>query len=172
MKHPCHENQVNQHKRVAGLLVVCGLLWGQAFPSLAGTPDEAAIQMLISTTYDTPEHKVRTEPIAVVGGYALADWTQGPRGGRALLKLAEDRWQIVSCGGDGFKNTATLVQMSIPDTTAKALIAHLAVAERSVDPARVRLFGLFGMPDDSGHGHDNARHANLPAIKPIEENRK
>ncbi|WP_407059170.1 copper uptake system-associated protein (plasmid) [Ralstonia syzygii subsp. celebesensis] len=91
---------------------------------------------------------METAPIAVDGDHALADWIQGEKGGRALLRRTQGQWQIVACGGDGFKDVRTLKDAGIPAATAKRLIARLNEAERSLNPERVKRFGLFGTADD------------------------
>lgn len=113
-----------------------------------GANPETQVRDLIAKTYDRPDHKVETVPIVVDGDYALADWTQDEKGGRALLRRAEGQWQIMACGGDAFKDLKTLKDAGIPAGTAKTLIARLSAAERSVSPERVKRFGLFGTADD------------------------
>ncbi|WP_323120361.1 copper uptake system-associated protein [Burkholderia alba] len=121
-----------------------------------GNADAAAIRTLLSKTYDKPEHKVETAPVVVADGFALADWIQGSNGGRALLRRQQDKWEIVACGGDGFKDVGMLKDAGIPAATAKALIAKLNEAERSISPDRVKRFSLFGM---QGGSQDADHHA-------------
>ncbi len=115
------------------------------------------IQTLISTIYDKPNIKVETSPIAVVDDYAVADWVQGQRGGRALLQRIKGKWTIMACGADGLKNLKTLTEAGIPAPTANNIIAKLTAAEKTVDPNRLHLFRLFGTKDDpmqmSRHEH-------------------
>jgi hypothetical protein len=118
------------------------------------------IRTLVSTTYDQPGHKVETSPIVVANGYAIADWIQGDKGGRALLRRANGRWEIMACGGDGLKDVKTLGDAGIPRETATKLVLQLGRAEQSVTPDRVKRFGLFGTPGDPrAHGHpSHPRH--------------
>ncbi|AXV83972.1 hypothetical protein CJO92_20735 (plasmid) [Ralstonia solanacearum] len=124
------------------LAIACSTALGQ------GARQEAQVRDLIAQTYDRPDRKVETAPIAVDGDHALADWIQGEKGGRALLRRTQGQWQIVACGGDGFKDARTLKDAGIPAATAKRLIARLNEAERSLNPERVKRFGLFGTADD------------------------
>lgn len=141
--------------------VMCALLIGSgASGAFAQKADPAtAIKQRIGQTYDRPGHKVDTAPVVVVGDYGLADWTQGPKGGRALLRKANGAWEIMACGGDGFKDAKVLKDAGIPDATAQQLIAQLNQAERSVAPERIRQFGLFGTADDPRmHEHPTHDH--------------
>jgi hypothetical protein len=112
--------------------------------SVRAADDVPRIQALLSHTYDRPEHKVDTSPVVVEGDYALADWIQGEMGGRALLQRRNGRWEIVACGGDGFKDPAQLGDAGLSAGVARRLIAKLEAAEQSIDPARVKRFDLFG----------------------------
>jgi len=122
----------------------------------AADGDVQRIQALISHTYDRPGHKVETSPVVIESRYALADWTQGSMGGRALLRQHDGRWEIVACGGDGFKDPAQLHDAGLSTGAAKRLIVKLDAAERSVDPERVKRFGLFGK---TGGAMDDAHSA-------------
>ena len=117
---------------------------------------EQQIRDVISRTYDKPEHKVETAPVVVVDGYAIADWVQGERGGRALMHLIDGNWTIMACGADAFKQPATLVESGIPEQTAQALAKQLHEAEQSLSPEKRKQFSLFGTKDDpevAGHHH-------------------
>ncbi|WP_245322922.1 copper uptake system-associated protein [Bradyrhizobium valentinum] len=76
------------------------LLWAGA--ASAG-PDEDAVRHLLHTTFDKPEARVVVDPVAVADGYALAGWTQGEMGGRALLRHRQGRWALILCAGDGIR---------------------------------------------------------------------
>lgn len=127
-----------------------------ALVALIGAPpaqaaDVAAakqIRAVISSTYDKPGIKVKTDPIAIVGDFAVADWIQGDNGGRALLQKSKGKWEITSCGGDAFKDVNTLMSTGIPRNTAEQLVQQLGQAEKSLSAEHVRRFGLFGTADD------------------------
>ncbi len=130
--------------------VFAAWLLAAACPTALAQADDAQarIRDLIAGTYDQPDHTVETAPIVVDGDYALADWIQGEKGGRALLRRTQGQWQILACGGDAFKDVKLLKDAGIPAGTASTLVARLNQAERSVDPARVKRFGRFGTADD------------------------
>lgn len=119
------------------------------------------IQAIISSTYDKPDHKVETSPIAVIDDFAVADWIQGERGGRALLRRSNGKWVIMACGADGLKEVKTLTEAGIPDKTAKDLVSNLTTAEQSVSPDRLKQFGLFGTKDDPA-AHEHHHHQEKP----------
>lgn len=118
------------------------------------------IQTLISSMYDKPGLKVETSPIVATEKYAIADWTQGNRGGRALLNLSNGKWTIMACGADGLKNTNYLIEAGIPKATAENLVSRLNTAEKSVNPDRLKLFSLFGTKNDpiQTEHHHHSKH--------------
>jgi hypothetical protein len=126
-------------------------------PSLcfsASSNDSAAhqqIKAIISSTYDKPDHKVETSPIAAIDDYAVADWTQGDRGGRALLHRSNGKWTIMACGADGLKEVNNLTAAGIPQKIAENIVSQLTAAEKSVNPNRLKKFSLFGTKDDPIH---------------------
>lgn len=109
---------------------------------------ELQIKAIISSAYDKPGHKVETSPIAVAEQYAIADWVQGKRGGRALLHRVNGKWVIMACGADGLKEQKMLIDAGISKKTAYELVERLEVAEKKVSPDRIKKFSLFGTKDD------------------------
>lgn len=127
-------------------------------PVLAAPNSEDEIKLVISKIYDKPDHKVETAPVAVVDKFAIADWTQGNRGGRALMKNINGQWAVAACGADGFKDVKNLEDAGIPTKTAQQLIKKLTQLEKSIDPARVHLFSLFGTKDDPKNMEEHHHH--------------
>lgn len=117
------------------------------------------IQAIISSTYDKPDHKVETSPIVAIDDYAVADWTQGDRGGRALLHRSNGKWVIMACGADGLKEVNNLTAAGIPQKTAENIVSQLTTAEKSVNPNRLKKFSLFGTKDDPIHSKHH-HHSN------------
>jgi len=117
------------------------------------------IQTLISTIYDKPNLKVETSPIVIVDEYAVADWVQGERGGRALLQRIKGKWAIMACGANGLKDVKTLTEAGIPRPTAESIVSKLTNEEKAIDAHRLHLFSLFGTKDDpmqmDRHEHHN-----------------
>lgn len=128
--------------------VALSMMLAQAADDTAYDTARQQIQTLISSTYDQPGAKVETVPIVIADDYAIADWIQGKKGGRALLRHAQGQWQIMACGGDGFKEMRLLQDAGIPAKTAKNLITRLRQAEQSVSAERVKRFDLFDRSKD------------------------
>lgn len=120
-----------------------------ACASLAATAaqpaEEAAIRHTIQSTWDTPQARVEVDPVVVVGRHAVAGWTQGPRGGRALLVLGKDgHWAVAVCAGDALKDAKVLESAGLSAAEAGQLSAALVRAEQSVPAARLAQFASFG----------------------------
>ncbi|MBA5604235.1 copper uptake system-associated protein [Duganella sp. FT3S] len=150
-------------KRMKLHCLMAALLMGGSLAAASAQDAEhaARIKSLIGKTYDRPDHKVETAPVVVVGEHALADWVQGEKGGRALLRRNQGDWTIVACGGDGFKDVKLLQDAGIPADAAKRLVARLNEAEQSLSPARVKRFGLYGTANDprAAEHHDHSHHS-------------
>lgn len=145
---------IRLHGMAALVLICCmGLSTTQAADI---TNAEGVIQTLISKTYDTPEARVETQPVVVGATYAVADWVQGDRGGRALLrktvkqasKSTAPDWEIVLCAGDGLRTPEGLAAAGVPKEEAKSLAKRLQAAESRLPVEKVKRFGVFGTPDD------------------------
>ena len=106
--------------------------------------EQKAIQSLIATTYDQAKSKVQTSPIVTAGDYAIADWIQADKGGRALLKKTNGKWEITMCGGQGLTVATNLVDIGIPAAQAHQLTNALKAAESKLDQHKVKLFDSFG----------------------------
>ena len=117
--------------------------------------DADAIRHLIKSTWDKPADPVAVPAVAVASGYAIAGWTQGDMGGRALLRKKADAWSIVLCAGDQLRDAETLRKVGLGDPVAQKLAADLAQAERALPAKDIALFsrfeGLVTMDQHSGH---------------------
>jgi hypothetical protein len=120
--------------------------------------DEAQIQAVIGKTYDKQNNKVNTTPVSVADDFAIADWTQGERGGRALIKRINGNWEILACGNDGLKDTKSLIKAGMSEKTALTIIKKLTDLEKSEDPKRLAKFNLFGTPNDPIHKNEDDPH--------------
>ena len=120
--------------------------------------DEAQIQAVIGKTYDKPNNKVNTTPISIADDFAVADWTQGKRGGRALMKRIDGNWEILACGNDGLKDTKSLVKAGMSEKTASTIVKKLADLEKLEDPRRLAKFNLFGTPNDPINKNEDDPH--------------
>jgi hypothetical protein len=120
-------------------------------------PQAAVIRAQLASMFDKPGNPVKTDPVVVVGNYAVAGWTQGDMGGRALLRRDGAAWAIVVCGGDGLKEAQSLEHAGVPKDAARNLARQVALAEKSVPAVRLKQFSLFDaskpMPDHSAGKH-------------------
>ena len=112
----------------------------------------ARIQKLISTTFDRPDLKVQTDPIVIEGKVAIADWTQGQKGGRALLRRKHADWEIIACGGAGFKDPSAIASAGISKEIANNITAKLKTAEATLSPQKIKQLDSFDGVVTMGHG--------------------
>jgi hypothetical protein len=138
-------------------LLVLFLVFSGAL-SAESLTDEAQIQAVIGKTYDKPNNKVNTTPISIADDFAVADWTQGKRGGRALMKRIDGNWEILACGNDGLKDTKSLVKAGMSERTASTIVKKLADLEKLEDPRRLAKFNLFGTPNDPINKNEDDPH--------------
>lgn len=145
------------------LAVVFALSLLQITPAFAS--DQDAIRAVMMKTWDKPDARLVIEPIVVSGDHAIAGWSQGDMGGRALLRKKGAAWDVVLCAGDDLKKADVLSKVGLPDANAKALSASLASAEAAVAPARLALFSKFeglvivaGDEVHRGHGSPANHH--------------
>lgn len=117
---------------------------------------EHQIKAVIGQQYDQAELKVDTWPVVVAGKHAIAGWTQGERGGRALLQKQGEQWQVMLCGGAGLRQRAGLLDAGVGRATADKLLARLAKAEQAIPAERRQRFDSFdamaGQPHAARHG--------------------
>lgn len=123
---------------VALVAAVCSV-----FSITAHADEVQQIRTVIGTTFDRPEAKVISEPVVIEQDYAVADWTQGDNGGRALLRKQQGQWSIALCAGDSLSNEAGMLRAGVPPEVAATLARRLSLAERGVAASRVEQFGRF-----------------------------
>ena len=110
------------------------------------------IKVLISKTFDQPNLKVQTTPIVIEGKVAIADWTQGQKGGRALLRRKHADWEIIACGGAGFKDPSAIAATGISKEIANNIAAKLKTAEAQLSPQKIKQLDSFDGVVTMGHG--------------------
>ena len=119
------------------------------------------IKTLISKSFDQPNLKVKTNPIVIEGKVAIADWTQGQKGGRALLRRKHNDWEIIACGGSGFKDPEGIAAIGISKEIATNITAKLKDVEARLSPQQVKQFdsfdGVVNMVHDAKHS-PNSKH--------------
>lgn len=138
--------------------LLAALLCACPGPSSRSTAlDQASILGQMHATWDRPHAPLDAGPVVVAGDWAMADWTQGRTGGRALLKREQDAWVTVLCAGDGIRDVGALVEAGVPRAQARELAAKLAAAEAKTSPGRLALMSTFAgivrMQEGAGHRH-------------------
>ena len=137
--------------------LLAALLCACAKPDQSPEADQVAILDQMHATWDRPHAPLDAGPVVVAGDWAMADWTQGRTGGRALLKREQDAWVTVLCAGDGIRDVGALVEAGVPRAQARELAARLGAAEAKTSPGRLALMSTFAgivrMQEGAGHGH-------------------
>lgn len=145
---------------VALVALVASAVVGLAEP--AGG-DAASIGQLLHGMFDKPGEALSVGPVVVSGDHAIAGWTQGDMGGRALLRRKQGAWAVTLCAGDAIKSSEALRTAGVPQSDAVHLAQALTSAESSLAPERVAMFarfeGLVTMDGTSGHASGHAGHS-------------
>ena len=125
--------------------------------------DATAISQLLHGTFDKPNESLSVGPVVVAGDHAIADWTQGEVGGRALLRRKQGGWVVTLCAGDAMKSSEALKTAGVPQPEAIQLARDLAVAESRLAPEQIAMFsrfeGLVTMDGASHHSDGETRHS-------------
>lgn len=103
-----------------------------------------SIQHVMLSTWDRPDAKLNINPVVIEGQYAIAGWTQGERGGRALLiRKPDGHWFVSVCGGDGLKDEKTLMMTGMEPVVARRLANKVIEAEFSLTSELRAQFSSF-----------------------------
>jgi hypothetical protein len=154
------------------IILWCACLVVGAAPLIASASeaDVGAIRHVMMATWDKPESRLVVEPVVIAGDHAIAGWSQGEMGGRALLRRKGTAWEVVLCAGDDLKRADVLHKVGLSHGLAVGLAQDLAAAEKSVAPARLALFskfeGLVMVSAEGGHHGQPSHHAPQGAHAP------
>lgn len=124
------------------LLSALTLLLSLAFMSAAFAHDDdvGAIRHLMMATFDKPDARLTVEPVTVFNDVAIAGWSQGELGGRALLRKKHDKWVLTLCSGDALKEVKSLQHFGLTAEEAAAMASAVIEAESRINPALVARF--------------------------------
>jgi len=136
-------------------LILMTLITG-AFADTAS--DQQNIQHLMRHTWERPDAPLDVGPITVEGDHAVAGWTQGERGGRALLGKNDKGWRVVLCAGDALLDPTTLRSAGLAPDAAVHMSQSVTQAESAVSPNRVKQFALFKGVVNVSQEHSSAAH--------------
>ena len=138
-------------RMIRAVVVVAAI--GVTAPAIADD-DPGAIRHLMMATFDKPEAPLSVDPVTVFKDVAVAGWSQGDMGGRALLRRKHDTWTLTLCSGDALKEAGALEQFGLTAEEGKAMANAVVEAEAKIDPALVAKFSTFDgvvMMDGDGH---------------------
>jgi len=125
--------------------------------SAMADPASAEISAMLHSMFDKPGSGLNVNPVVAAGDHAIAGWTQGDMGGRALLRRQQNKWAIVLCAGDEMKNSASMIKAGVSAADALLLEQDLERAEANLDPAQRAMFsrfeGIMMMDATSNHRH-------------------
>jgi len=122
-------------------MIALALLAAACAPS--ADKSETDIKALMKAQFEKPNAPLTVDPIAVEGAFAVADWTQGSAGGRALLQKGAKGWLLVLCGGESLRTVQGLMRLGVPDDQAAAIAKELAREEKSVSAGRLAAMARF-----------------------------
>ena len=105
--------------------------------------DVQAVQYVLKKQFDKPNAPLKVMPVSVIENYAVTGWTQGNKGGRALLKKEHGKWSIQVCSGDGLTKVSTLEMTGMDKNAANKLAKGVAIAEKDLSQATLKLFASF-----------------------------
>ena len=131
----------------AGALALSLALAGAATASRADEAgDVQAIKSTLKAMFEKPDNPLVVEPVAVSGDFGVADWTQGPMSGRALLARKGDRWAVALCAGDALRSSEKLRKIGVGAVSALEIANKLSEAEKAVAASRLaQLAGFQGV---------------------------
>lgn len=124
------------------LLIALGLLVGDAARAAPAT-DASQIQTLMKGIWERPDSRLDIDPITVQGTHAVAGWTQGTHGGRALLRRVQGKWEVVLCSGDALLEEKFLQDAGVAAPDAKLLATRTRAAESRLSKEKVAQFSRF-----------------------------
>lgn len=135
------------------VMAAISLLSGWALAAEPATA-EAAVRQVLMAEFDKPDARLQVPAVAVAGDAAVASWSQGERGGRALLLRKGQAWRIALCAGDGLKGTQLLRDAGVTPGVAQSLSKSLADAESRLPAAQRAKFSTFdGLVRMDAAGH-------------------
>ena len=105
--------------------------------------DVQAVQYVLKKQFDKPNAPLKVMPVSVIENYAVTGWTQGNKGGRALLKKEHGKWSIQVCSGDGLTKASTLEMTGMDRNAAIKLAKAVVAAEKDLPRATLNLFASF-----------------------------
>ncbi|HET6276114.1 MAG TPA: hypothetical protein VFE16_09325 [Candidatus Cybelea sp.] len=114
--------------RILASIILVLACFAPAAAAIPGPDDAIAISGIVQDRLKATDINVR---IVEERPYAIAFWSggKGYAAGEALTKKEKSGWTILKIASEKFTG-ATLLALGVPDSTAKALVADLDLANR------------------------------------------
>lgn len=112
-------------------------------PTASVAEEKTAIINLLQATYGGSSGELLVDPVIVRTKYAVAGWSRGGSGGRALMRKEGGAWKVVTNAGAEMRDAQFLKQAGVPEKEAKALYNALIAAERQVPEERLAMFDRY-----------------------------
>lgn len=125
------------------IFIMAMLAFTNANIAQANQDDETNITQVMLKQWDKPESRLNVAPIVVAADYAIAGWTQGKKGGHALLHKHHGNWQVLLCGGDALTKTEQLTKAGLDAKTANALIKGFKKQAQQLSSQEIEQMSLF-----------------------------
>lgn len=120
---------------------------------IAQTANEIAITEIMKKQWNKPNNPLLVSPVVIIDNYAVAGWSQGHRGGRALLKLHTGHWQVF-CGDASLKSVTVLEQSGLSHHEATQLANAVEKSEEIASSDQLSLLDTFrGVVKVDTHHH-------------------
>lgn len=109
----------------------------------ANQDDENNITQVMIKQWDKPDSRLNVAPIVVATDYAMVGWTQGKKGGHALLHKHQENWQVLLCGGDALTKIEQLTKAGLDAKKANALIKGFKKQAQQLSSQEIEKMSLF-----------------------------
>jgi hypothetical protein len=104
---------------------------------------EAQIIQVLKNQFERPVTPLDVPVVVVSGDYAVADWLQDNRGGRALLRHDADGWRTLMCSGAQFKSPQALRQAGVQEDDANNISQELSQKEQNLTAEQLKKIDSF-----------------------------
>lgn len=105
--------------------------------------EQSQITHTIKSQWEKPNAPLQVEPIVIVHNFAIADWFQQEKAGRALLHKQSNHWSVVVCAGDALKEIDSLVNSGVPEEEARKLNEAINKAEQQLSVTQLTKLSDF-----------------------------
>ncbi len=113
------------------------------FSYAADAPAQAQIVKVLKDQFDRPVTLLDVPVVVVSGDFAVADWLQDNRGGRALLRRDTDGWHTLMCSGAQFKSPQALRHAGVQEDDATRISRELGQQEQNLTAEQLKKIDSF-----------------------------